>query len=585
MDFSWAVDRVHAVRVSHPAGWTVVHADNESAAIILQATCDATTEETYKRLSVSWDDISWSATSAEDFGRGLAANMGTLLPGSELVAAGALTPALAGAGAGSTTAPFALTYRVLDAADRSQVELVNVFATSELGGRRRAYTATFGCDARAALDLRALAEHVLASFAVDGNPPAALNGQLQLLQRLRRGYSTDGRGGSGSGSERTGSVGGPTTWQLDAEDVSLVASHVNVWERPQHEAAAAAAASSSLANAGTGGVGGAAASAAGAPFRGETPADASRVAWAAAALDAACLSYRHPAAWLPSGAAAEELRVSGGGSVLRRWTSAHTCDRRETSFKQLSLVCVELTPLLVLVTARAAGDPAALEAAGGAGKLLLAFLVYSFRAELAAAAESEGAQPPPLPPADAALAPWFSALASQWPPALRLSHPLSPSAARETSAPQHTAIVDQRALGASAVLIKATGWLRSAGAGVGGLTPLMSGSASAPASGALGTPDRYRRASGSMLEAVSTSAARTGSFYSNVSSLDTDSAPAEGLLLQTTSAVLVGLHEVHRGGARRVFGHVFTCAFSTSVYALFESALAKAALQSLQPIA
>ena len=71
-----------------------------------------------------------------------------------------------------------------------------------------------------------------------------------------------------------------------------------------------------------------------------------------------------------------------------------------------------------------------------------------------------------------------------------------------------------------------------------------------------------------------------------MSSLDADSAPAEGLLLQTTAAVLVGVHESSRGGAgRRVFGHVFSCAFSAPIYALYEAGLAKAALQSLQPVA
>jgi len=300
---------------------------------------------------------------------------------------------------------------------------------------------------------------------------------------------------------------------------------------------------------------------------------------------------------------------------VRRWCISHTCDRRERSFKHLSIVCADVTPLSEAVAARLAKQPRALggEAGGedSAGALLLAYLAYRYRAELAEATAILSARvptPPPLTAAEECLRPWLELFSQKWPPAVRLTNPVSHANAAHTVAPQHTAISDTRSVGTSR-LLKVAGWLRTGNTGLGGLGGVQAGAVAAVPSAAV--PSRSSRAasllggSGGGLAAGASSSSSPSSASrhhssSTFSSLDEESGPAEGLLIHTTSAVLLGLHDAMlptasparvalRPGAaaptaplsKRVFGHVVTVATTAEVFPRYES-LAKAAFQSLE---
>lgn len=148
--------------------------------------------------------------------------------------------------------------------------------------------------------------------------------------------------------------------------------------------------------------------------------------------------------------------------------------------------------------------------------------------------------------------------------------------------PRHTAIQETRAVGNS-LLLKVAGWLRTAGSGVGGVSGMAPTSTTPSAGGAADRgPDASPR--------------RHGSSYSSLSSLDVEGAPAEGLLINTTSAVLIGLHEALVPGvvptkrtaapappqlAKRTFCHIVTVSFASEHFAAMEP-IAKAVLQSLE---
>lgn len=601
--FTTVSDAAHGWRISGlPASWTVVRAEVESSSLQLQATCDANIETTYKRLSVAWDDISWSATTAESFGRSIADNLNALVPGASLASA---RPYEAAAPCQSGDKPFLITYRMPDS-DGSSLELLNVVHTSTLGGRRRAYTVTFSCDARDAAGLSGLAHSLLRSFSL-GNADRGTPDN-----RMTRMSSAASTGSSGSGadshhSHSSSSQLGSGLSGLDAEDLAMVRSHVPVWERGKTGAAAAAAsaAASSMGD-GSGAVAipvapsppassssGAvatpprhAASAVGDSWL-QTPSDPSKVTWSVATIAEAGLSLKHPAAWLSSGLGHDES--TGFSAVpahaVRRWCLAHTCDRRESSFKQQSAVCVDVTPLLGLISSRVAANPAALEGAGSAGKLLLSYMAHRFRCELLEAEAAAAGRPPPAvatapAPSEACVGPWVELFAQQWPPAVRVSHCVTGSSSAALTVPRHTAIQETRAVGNS-LLLKVAGWLRTAGSGVGG----VSGMVPSPAGGA-GAADRGPDAS----------PRRHGSSYSSMSSLDVEGAPAEGLLINTTSAVLIGLHEALVPGvlptkrtaapappqlAKRTFCHIVTVSFASEHFAAMET-IAKAVLQSLE---
>jgi len=559
LEFVWVSDASHFCKVIYPADWHLARSEGELSSLLLQATCDSTTEETYKRLSVAWDDISWSTTTATEFGRGIVANLTTLLPGAQLVSSGPFDLSR-----GHQDRPFQLTYRVTDPSDRTQMELFNVVFTSTLGARRRAYTVTFGCDARASRDLNALANHLIGSFSLgDGLGPD---------NRAHRGYSTD----SGGSDPRLRGL------QLDDEDRRLVKSHVPVWERERNKAVAAGASSSVPASAPASPAAGAGAGAGAQHFAGDTPQDIARIGWTGALLEEAGLTYKHPAAWGFSGVGHDESPGFApiATHAVRRWCVAHTCDRRETSFKQIGVVCADLTPLLEVINGRVAGNPAALEGAGSAGKLLLLYVAYRYRAELAEMESLAAGRVPSLPPllsTEQALRPWVDAFVQKWPPTVRVSHPVSASTAGRLSVPQQTAVTEMRPIGNS-ILLKVSGWLRTAGTGVGGVSGLHAAPAAASERSLDSSPRHH------------------DSSYSTISSLDLESAPAEGLLLNTTSAVLVGVHEamvptgapVRRGAppalAKRTFGHVVSCSFSSEAFSAYEP-LTKAVLQSLEAVA
>lgn len=385
----------------------------------------------------------------------------------------------------------------------------------------------------------------------------------------------------------------------------MVRAHVPVWERGK-TGAAAAAASAAVKGDGSGAVAVAVASSpsagsssgvVGTPPRQpasavsdtwlQTPRDPSKVTWSVATVAEAGLSLKHPASWLSSGLGHDES--SGFSAVpahaVRRWCLAHTCDRRESSFKQQSAVCVDVTPLLGLISTRVAANPAALEGAGSPGKLLLSYMAHRFRCELLEAEAAAAERPPPAAatapaPSEACVASWLELFAQQWPPAVRVSHCVTNSSSAALSVPRHTAIQETRAVGNS-LLLKVAGWLRTAGSGVGGVSG-MAPSSTTPSGAADRGPDASPR--------------RHGSSYSSLSSLDVEGAPAEGLLINTTSAVLIGLHEALVPGvvptkrtaapappqlAKRTFCHIVTVSFASEQFAAMEP-IAKAVLQSLE---
>lgn len=603
-------DTAHGWRISGlPASWTVVRAESESSSLQLQATCDANIETTYKRLSIAWDDVSWSSTTAESFGRSIADNLSSLVPGSSLVAAG---PYEGAAPCQSGDRPFLITYRMPDS-DGSVLELLNAVHTSTLGGRRRAYTVTFSCDARDAAGLARLAHSLLRSFSLGGGDRSTPD------NRVTRMSSAASTGSSGSGadshsSHTSSSHLGTGLSGLDAEDLAMVRAHVPVWERGKAApsgsgsgsgaASAATDGSASVAIAVSSspqGKGSGASTAAATPPRTpgtsapdtwlQTPSDPTKVTWSTASIAEAGLSVRHPAAWLSSGLGHDES--SGFSAVpahaVRRWCLAHTCDRRESSFKQQSAVCVDVTPLLGLISTRVASNPGALEGAGSPGKLLLTYVAHRFRTELLEAEAAAAGRPPPaaLAPiaSEACVGPWVELFAQQWPPAVRVSHCVTASSSPALSVPRHTAIQESRSVGNS-LLLKVAGWIRTAGSGVGGVSGMGGPSASSGFTGSSAGADRGPDAS----------PRRHGSSYSSLSSLDVEGAPAEGLLIHTTSAVLIGLHEALVPGvvpqrrtaapappqlAKRTFCHLVTVSFASEHFAAMEP-IAKAVLQSLE---
>lgn len=228
--FSQYVDPAHQFSFLHPADWSISRAESPQSSVLVQATCAM--EESYKRLSVAFDDVSWSSTTPESYGRNIVANLEALVPGSKLVSHGFFSgngrrgdssnkPSSSPAGAaGSSTAPSAqassaspsaylVIYTISDALDPFQLHLTNLIVVSLQGGRRRAYTITFACESHASEESAALCRRILDSFRIEGDisggQSSSSGGYASSSSRAASGL----RGNSSSGSslsERSGSL-------------------------------------------------------------------------------------------------------------------------------------------------------------------------------------------------------------------------------------------------------------------------------------------------------------------------------------------------------------------------------------------
>jgi hypothetical protein len=463
MDFQRLTDPVHKFTLLYPSHWTVARSDTPSASIVVQITCDSN-EESYKRLSVAWDDVSWSSVTAEKFARGVVDQLSSLVSGSELVSHGPHQPGRRSDGA------YEIVYTVTDPVDGSKLQLLNVVVVSSHAGQRRAYTITFGCDSEAFHAALPLARHMIDSFSMDAlsaGPPAP------------------------SGTER--------------DEV-----HVNVWERERSRLLGEEAQGGTSNRATVSATGSVA----------DTPSDASAVSWARGSITQASLSYIYPSNWQCSGLGHDESLGFSPIAVhsVRRWCIAHTCDRRETSFKHVSVVCVDVTPCYDIVMARIAKNPKALEGSD-AGTLLLTYLAYRYKLELAEAAALAAARAPSHPPlsgSEEMLKSWIELFGQRWPPTCKVSTPESPSNSAQVVAPFQAEVLDIRVLGQSR-LLKVRGGLRSAAR----VEPTNGHHSASPTRGKDG---------------------RRSSTYSSLS-LEHESSAVEGILIDTTSAVLVGLHD------------------------------------------
>jgi hypothetical protein len=561
-------DPVHKFSISYPSTWNVVRSENPAASIIMQITCDSD-EESYKRLSVAWDDVSWSTITAEAFGRNVAAQLPQLVPGASLTSHGPYDPARRLDGA------YQIVYKIADPLDASELQLFNVVVVSQGGGRRRAYTITFGADADAFADALRLARHMVDSFQFDDPGP---------------------RGGGGAGG---GGVGGVGAGRAPASSLSSPHDdgHVNVWERDRDRLAR------SSAGVAAGGPGGAADAAPSYPsVVTETPPRPAEAQWTAASIPQAGLAFSHPAPWASSGIGADESLgfAPVATHAVRRWCVAYACDRREAVYKHMSVVCVDVTPCFDLLTARAARKGGNAEPTQEPAAVLLQYLLYRYRSDIAEAealANSQQPRPPPLnQPGDDILKQWVDVFAQRWPVTCRVASPLSASntaggganagANAMVLAPHQMAITDQRVV-ATSRLLKVTGWLRTSGPMTFGGAPSRGASMGGGGGGGGGR-------SGS-------DARHHGSAYSSLS-MEGDAVPAEGLLLQTTSAVLVGLHDaiitlpvpVGRQTAKaagpaaptqqkRVFGHIVTFGTGSDAFHQYEG-FAKYVFQSLEAV-
>lgn len=710
MHFVRYTDPVHKFTFVHPDSWAVARSDHPGASIVVQLTCDSEDEGAYKRFSVAWDDVSWSSTTAESFGKAVASQLPNLVPGSQLLSHGpytlatglplarggspprdAMFPSPASASMQPPTDAYQLVYRISDPLDSSVLQLLNVVFVSTHGGRRRAYTVTFGCDSDGYSEALRLARHMIDSFRFDdgtgeGGPTRGGGAGSPAVDLFGAGPGKAAGGAGGASPGGRSSVSG-------GEDA-----HVNVWERgkegyvaPTVPAAgpAAVAPSAPLAPASAAGRGSSGSVSLLSFHRlpTETPPVPGDVAWAASSLPACGLAYAHPSAWwqiassgrdeAPLSGAAAGLSMHSIGSpggpthaspasssaslgLVRRWTVVHSCDRREMCYKGLSIVCVDLTPCLELLRPGSAmvaatvtdpTSPQALPVDPQAASLLLQYLLYRYRCEAADNDALTRGEPPSgaaLSPSDEGLRPWLDALGQRWPAACKLSAPvigfssqssapgsdrLSLRRSRAVStasavsgvsagssgfglgggggglselvaAPHQTAVQDVRTV-ATSRLLKVGGWLRSSGASLGAAGGGSSVGSLSP-SPSRGSPHGE--------------ASRRYSTYSSAS-LDAESAiggggmPAEGQLIPTTSAVLLGIHEAvvpSAGSAttlslgshapaspagtvgapspsasgplhRRVFGHVVTFSTSSEAFARYEP-LAKHVFQSLEAI-
>jgi hypothetical protein len=578
MQFLRFIEAHHKIAFAYPARWAVAHTDAPGASIIVQITCDEA-EESYKRFSVAYDDVSWSAHTAQSFGQHIAAELPQLVPGSHLVSHGLFEPDRRKDGA------YELVYRVRDddligAGGGSELQLLNVVVLSTHGAARRAYTLTFAADADAFGEVQKLARHMINSFTVDGCVAAS-----------RSGAAGAHSGGGGGGA----TPGTPT----NARAISGEEVHVNVWDRGRTDATAAATAASVAA------------------LVPETSSVPSEVAWAQHTLVEAGLMFVRPAAWTSSGlvapgaltaaaaaggrpfsqsASASSALVSStlvqhhAAQTVRRVGISFTCDRREACYKQLSVACVDVTPCMEVLLRKGRGGAAAADPSA----FMLQYILARYQAELL-----EGPGLASLL-SDERLRPWADLFRARWPVECRLSTlawtsgpdggagspPLpragAPPGSSGAAPPQPTQakIVDQRVV-ATSRLLKVTGVVRTG----------VSSVASAGASFSSGGGGAAGGASGGSTAA--SGPRRHGSAYSNVSmSLDGDVVPAEGLLLPTTSAVLLGLHEaavqLAPGSAaaaqRRVFVHVVTFTTSSDAFQRYEP-LAKRVFQGLETVA
>ena len=725
------VDAAHRISFVHPDTWTVARADHPGASIVVQLACDGD-DEAYKRFSVAWDDVSWSATTSESFGRAVAAQLPALVPGSQLLAHGPYLPArplplppaaAEGGGRAAPCEPYQLVYRLVDPLDGTVLQLLNVVFVSVHGGRRRAYTVTFGADADAYADALRLARHMVDSFKFeDGDEPLGAGGAGDARGGSPVAPLLGGGGGGGGGARGGASSGAPASPSTPGTADGEEEAHVNVWERGLLAASAGGGyVAPSLPppppqqqhSSSSGGGGGGTqprtpsskwvdSSSGSSPHRHlsfassarwaagaceDTPATPADVAWASSSLPAAGLAYSHPQQWWAAAGSSssssssssggggrpdDAAPSSGPGGAAPEWLAAcFTCDRRESCFKGMSVLCVDVTQCAELLARRPPGgllpqqqqaqqpplDAAPGGSGGTGGALLLQYLLYRYRCE---AAENEslahhhlspqqhyhdggaggagGAPPAGLTPADEPLRPWLQALSQRWPAGCRLSAPApvcvqspggavgsggggrlgglaststrrsrgvslasalsgvsggsggllhaggAPAAALAmmtmgdlVTAPHQARVLDVRAV-ASSRLLKVAGWLRTSGGG----GPAASPAAAAPRSASLPHSD------------ASLQQQRRYSSYSTVS-MDADASsiggggglPAEGQLIATTSAVLIGIHEVAAAGGAaapaRVFGHVVTFSTASDDFLRFEP-LAKHVFQSLEVI-
>lgn len=80
------VSELHRFTVQLPAGWRV-QAAASTEAVVCQAVCPAS-DLHYKRFSISWDDVSWTATSPDLFARALGEQIARTVAGTRIETAG-----------------------------------------------------------------------------------------------------------------------------------------------------------------------------------------------------------------------------------------------------------------------------------------------------------------------------------------------------------------------------------------------------------------------------------------------------------------------------------------------------------------
>lgn len=544
-------DAAHGFSISYPRSWIVTRAEHAMSLHRVRIACDSR-EETYKCLAVSWDEVSWSTLTPEDMAQRIRAQVVRSASGEAgIISQGLYEPSRRKDGAYYVVYTFSEPTAAGQPSSMLQVLLLIVLSLHR--GRRRMYSISYTTDADAFPEQQRLAKTLINSFRVD-DEGASL-----------------GAGATTGASSLDLATGGHTPTLSPSEEV-----HVNVWDRERAKAAAAAAVAAATEGVHTADVADRLT-----PWSPtyETSFNVPDVTWRAVNMSQAGLRFAHPALWRASAPGYDDSLGFGTFTLasVQRWTLAYTCDHRESSYKHMNIVCVDITPCFDIVAAHQARDANVLQGMD-TGTLLLTFLLYRYRSELAEEEALAGGRPPtqpPLLPGEEALRPWTELFLQRWPRTCRVSTPVCAANESSVTSPVQLSISDVRSLGCSR-LLKVGGTVHT-------VTEADAAAARAAYSGRHGSSDGSSDAHSRRRHSSSTSLA----------SLEFEGSPVPGEQYTTTSAVLVGLHEAMlrvstglRSAAKptplqkRVIAHVVTFATDARVFTQYEP-LARAVLQRL----
>jgi hypothetical protein len=383
--------------------------------------------------------------------------------------------------------------------------------------------------------------------------------------------------------------------------------HINIWERPD-------------ARIGVNGVGNSNGNASPATASGypayssngagydpveDTPTDPKAIQWVPSSVPAAGLAFRRPSGWVSSGILSTAAGGDAGTAASKRYTVTFTCDRRERCFRGLSICCVDVTALVDALAASATPPERS-----ACLSIVLSFLLHRFRGETGTSAHAAPST------SEEAHRLWFPLLAQRWPRSgFSLAYSLNASSktvdagatiaaaggitgslgaalvdggGSDVACPVQTRITDQRTVAASR-LLQVVGWVGTlpstvpASSGNAALEAAGNDFAAAVAPGANNRPPWQVGASSSpsTMSGSSSVQPKRSSFSETFNSASTVTAildaDADGIVITTTSAVLLGLHET--GG--RVFGHIITVSFTADQFSSNEK-VAKAIFASLE---